>query len=452
MIHTIKEPFLGSFLVLFYRKGKAMKNYRRCLVVALVINLAVLLGYGYYYYRKQIPEKIRIRTGEEENISMKFPFSATLEMEEDAVGVLEINHEPLADKTVKIDLSDSFLVKANEKTTATLTVKLFGIFPLQKVKIDAITPQSVVVGGSAIGIHVETKGILVLGTTTVTAADKSVCEPCKNRIKSGDYLVKADNRELENKEDLAELVKNSNGKTLQLQIRRNGELMNTEIRPVLGADGSYKIGAWVRDDTQGIGTLTYILPDGGFGALGHGITDVDTGGLVAVGTGSCYYANIIRVIPGTAGNPGEMSGFIRRTEENFIGTVEKNTARGIYGKIAKGCSLLSEGEICEIALKKEVVKGKAVIFCEIDGKVDSYDIEIEKVDYANNNHSKGLVLRVTDERLLQKTGGIVQGMSGSPIVQNNKLIGAVTHVFISNPKKGYGILIEDMLAENELMK
>lgn len=429
-----------------------MKKYRRCLIAALIINLIVLIGYGFYCYKQQIPKNIRIRTGEEEKISMLLPFSASIVTEEDSLGVLEINHKPLEKGTIKIDLADSFSVKALEKTKATVELKLFGIIPLKKVEINAVTPQSVIVGGSAIGLHVETDGILVLGTTTVTAADKTVCEPCKNRLRTGDYLLKVNNTELRKKEDLVDVLKCCAGETLRFQIRRNGEITSTEIKPVKGTDETYKIGAWIRDDTQGIGTLTFITQDGYFGALGHGISDVDTGGLITVKTGGCYFANIIRVVQGKAGTPGEMSGYIRKTEENLIGSVEKNTSHGVFGKIKENCELVSFGECFEIGLKREVTKGRAYILCELEGKIEKYEVEIEKVDYTNNKHSKGLVLRITDERLLSVTGGIVQGMSGSPIIQNNKLIGAVTHVFISNPQKGYGILIEDMIMETDQLK
>lgn len=428
------------------------KKYRRWLIVVLIVNLIVLAGYGFYYYKRQIPKNIRIRTGEEERFSMLLPFSASFVTDEDSVGVLEINHQPLEKGTIKIELADSFSMKAMEKTNATVELRLFGVIPLRKVEISAVTPQSVVVGGSAIGIHVETDGVLVLGTTTVTAEDKTVCEPCKNRLHSGDYLLKVNGTVLSEKEDLVEVLKKSAGEPLRFQIRRNGEIMTTEVKPVRTGDGSYKIGAWIRDDTQGIGTLTFITQDGYFGALGHGITDVDTGGLIRVGDGDCYLANILRVVPGRTGNPGEMSGFIRRNEDNRIGTVKKNTSHGIFGTVKEDCVVASSGDCYEVGLKREIMKGPACILCELDGTVERYEIEIEKVDYANNNHAKGLVIRVTDERLLTMTGGIVQGMSGSPILQNDKLIGAVTHVFISNPQKGYGILIEDMLAEIEELK
>ena len=424
--------------------GEVMKRkYRGWLVAALVLNIMILLGYGIYRYGDTLPEKITIITGEEQKLSFRLPFSA--EIEGESVGVLEVNRKPLAEGSIKIDLSDALTMEASEKTNATMEVKLFGIFPLKKVEISAVSPQSVVVGGSAIGLHVETDGILVLGTTTVIGEDKMTYEPAANRLKSGDYILEVNGQTMDEKEDLIKLLAESDGSTLQCKIRRGKEVTETAVTPVRTADGSYKIGTWIRDDTQGIGTLTYITTDGKFGALGHGITDVDTGVLMEVDGGNAYDAEILRIIKGEPGTPGELSGVIHRSEDERLGTVSKNTAQGIFGTVKENCKLRTGDRYYEIAFKQEVKKGKATILCEINGCVNEYEIEIQQVDYSNKNHAKGLVLKIPDEELLELTGGIVQGMSGSPILQNGKLIGAVTHVFIRDSTKGYGTFIENML-------
>ena len=424
--------------------GEVMKRkYRGWLVAALVLNIMILLGYGIYRYGDTLPEKITIITGEEQKLSFRLPFSA--EIEGESVGVLEVNRKPLAEGSIKIDLSDALTMEASEKTNATMEVKLFGIFPLKKVEISAVSPQSVVVGGSAIGLHVETDGILVLGTTTVIGEDKMTYEPAANRLKSGDYILEVNGQTMDEKEDLIKLLAESDGSMLQCKIRRGKEVTETAVTPVRTADGSYKIGTWIRDDTQGIGTLTYITTDGKFGALGHGITDVDTGVLMEVDGGNAYDAEILRIIKGEPGTPGELSGVIHRSEDERLGTVSKNTAQGIFGTVKENCKLRTGDRYYEIAFKQEVKKGKATILCEINGCVNEYEIEIQQVDYSNKNHAKGLVLKITDKELLELTGGIVQGMSGSPILQNGKLIGAVTHVFIRDSTKGYGTFIENML-------
>ncbi|MBQ8314289.1 MAG: SpoIVB peptidase, partial [Lachnospiraceae bacterium] len=327
----------------------------------------------------------------------------------------------------------------------TMEVKLFGFIPLKKVEISAVSPESVTVGGSAIGIHVETNGILVLGTTTLTGEDKMTYEPAENRLKSGDYIVEVNDIAMTEKEDLMKLLKDSDGSTLRCKVRRGKEVIETAVTPVRTSDGTYKIGTWIRDDTQGIGTLTYITPDGKFGALGHGITDVDTGVIMEVGDGAAYDAEILRIVKGAPGEPGELSGVIHRSEDECLGTVIKNTAQGIFGTVKENCKLYPQHKTMEVGFKQEVKKGKATILCEINGNVNEYEIEIQQVDYANRNHAKGLVIKITDKELLELTGGIVQGMSGSPIIQNGKLIGAVTHVFIRDSTKGYGTFIENMI-------
>ncbi len=419
------------------------KVYRSWLVAALILNIVVIFGYGLYRYKDSLPEEILIITGEEQKISFRLPFSAKIEGE--SVGVLEVNKEPLEKGAMKIDVSDAITMEASEKTSATMELKLFGIIPLKKVEISVVSPQSVVVGGSAIGIHIETNGILVLGTTSVVGEDKMTYEPAENRLKSGDYIIKVNDMPMHEKEDLMKVLKDSDGSVLRCEVRRGKEIIETAVTPVKTADGTYKIGTWIRDDTQGIGTLTYITPDGKFGALGHGITDVDTGVIMEVSGGNAYDAEILRIVKGAPGNPGELSGVIHRSEEERLGTVSKNTAQGIFGTVKENCALQHDREILEIGFKQEVKKGKATIMCELNGSIKEYEIEIQQIDYSNRNHAKGLVLKITDEELLGLTGGIVQGMSGSPIIQNGKLIGAVTHVFIRDSTKGYGTFIENMI-------
>ncbi len=419
------------------------RTYRSCLVAALIVNIIVIFGYGLYRYKDSLPEEILIITGEEQRISFRMPISAKIEGE--SVGVLEVNKEPLEKGTMKIDLSDAITMEASEKMNATMEIKLFGIIPLKKVEISAVSPQSVVVGGSAIGIHIETNGVLVLGTASVVGEDKMMYEPAVNRLKSGDYIVEVNDTPIQEKEDLMRVLKDSDGSALHCKVRRGKEIIETAVTPVRTADGTYKIGTWIRDDTQGIGTLTYITPDGKFGALGHGITDVDTGVLLEVKGGNAYDAEILRIVKGAPGTPGELSGVIHRSEEERLGIVRKNTAQGIFGTVKENCDMSHDGKILEIGFKQEVKKGKATIMCELNGSIKEYEIEIQQIDYANRNHAKGLVLKIVDEELLELTGGIVQGMSGSPIIQNGKLIGAVTHVFIRDSTKGYGTFIENMI-------
>ena len=291
----------------------------------------------------------------------------------------------------------------------------------------------------------ETDGILVLGSGRITGEDGLNYEPVNNKLKSGDYILAVNGKMLSRKNELIEEIQNCNGKDITLLVRRNNEKITVRVTPVKTSSGSYKIGAWIRDNTQGIGTLTFLTADGQFGALGHGITDIDTGVLMNIKAGSIYRAEIMSIIKGKEGEPGELIGMIRQSDRHRLGAITNNTMQGIFGKIGKGYEDNLGQKPLRIGLKQEVTRGKAKILCTVDDKVEEFDIVIESIDISNSNQSKGIVLRITDERLLEKTGGIVQGMSGSPIIQNDKIIGAVTHVFIQDSTKGYGTFIENMV-------
>ena len=228
-------------------------------------------------------------------------------------------------------------------------------------------------------------------------------------------------------------------------MERNGEVSSIKVSPTQTGREEYKLGIWVRDDTQGIGTVTYMDGDGNYGALGHGISDVDTGLLMNLDGGNLYHTEILSVVKGEKGSPGEMTGVIRYRNSEILGTITENTDQGIFGKITRQKEGFAVGEPVEIAYKQEITAGPATILSAVDGTVKEYSIEIEKINLNSREANKSMVIRVTDEELLEKTGGIIQGMSGSPILQNGKLIGAVTHVFVQDSARGYGIFIEHML-------
>ncbi len=228
-----------------------------------------------------------------------------------------------------------------------------------------------------------------------------------------------------------------------IEYVRDGKTNTVQIEPVYSpADKAYKLGVWVRDSIQGIGTVTFFDEETNrFGALGHGIYDVDTGGLMSLKQGHITSAQLTDIVKGEKGVPGELEGFIAADE--VLGDITKNTEIGIFGD-AKTAAFT--GDSYPIGVQTEVEENKATILSNIAGDtVIPYEIEIEQVNHFAKDNNKGMVIHVTDERLLEQTGGIVQGMSGSPIMQNGKLIGAVTHVFVNDPTRGYGIFIENML-------
>ena len=305
--------------------------------------------------------------------------------------------------------------------------------------------------GFPVGIYLETEGVLVIGTDTITGVDGLNYEPAYDLIREGDYIVALNGETVSAKAQLSFLIKKYGNKDIDLTIRRDGALKDVTIKPVKVGNGSYKLGIWVKDDSQGIGTMTFLCNDGSFGALGHGISDVDTKKLLSSNEGLLYGAKIWGITKARAGTAGSLCGSINYEEDKIIGEINKNSSIGIYGVIPSENTVdgiveeynLKPYEICS---KYDVKIGKATILACVTGSVKEYDIEITELK-VNSEGNKGIVLKVTDEELLNETGGIVQGMSGSPILQNGKLVGAVTHVFLRDSSLGYGIFIENMLKQ-----
>lgn len=422
---------------------RSKKIYRSVLIFLFIVNIFFIVYYLYYYIEKSIPNEIKIVVGNEVSFDFNMPLEANIETEE--VGAIRVNDLKVPSNQINIDLNEPFTLQSSQTGQYDVSLKLFGIFKFKNISLDVIETTELIPCGTPIGIYVETDGILVLGSGRITGEDGLNYEPINHKLKSGDYILEINGIKLNKKSDLIDEIQKCNGNDVTLLVRRNEEKITVQISPVKTASGSYKIGAWIRDNTQGIGTLTFVTTDGNFGALGHGITDIDTGLLMEVKQGSIYTAEIMSIIKGKEGEPGELIGMIRQSEKYKLGKITENTYQGIFGSIGNNSINNFGSKPMDIGLKQEVKKGNATIRCTIEDKVEDYDIMIESVDLSNSNHSKGIVLRITDERLLNLTGGIVQGMSGSPIIQNNKIIGAVTHVFIQDSTKGYGTFIENMV-------
>jgi len=423
------------------------KLYRRVLISLFLVNLAAIIFLGIYNIERNIPNEIKIVKGREESFYFNMPLKGNIETEH--IGVISVNDTRVPSNQINIDLSEPFTLQSSQTGRFDIKLKLFGLFNFKKISLDVIEAVELIPCGIPIGISVETDGILVLGNNRITGADGLNYEPAHNKLKTGDYIISVNNRKVMYKEELIEEIQKSQGKEIKLQVRRNGEIISVSVTPVKTINGDYKIGTWIRDDTQGIGTLTFISTDGYFGALGHGITDIDTGLLMEINNGVIYDAEIMSIVKGKEGEPGELIGMIRQSERHKIGYITVNTHQGIFGTVNRKYKFKNEFKPLKIGLKQEVKTGKAYIRCMVEGEITDYEIEIQKVDMSNSNHTKGLVIKITDKRLLDATGGIVQGMSGSPIIQNNKIIGAVTHVFIQDSTKGYGTFIENMVNKLE---
>ncbi len=425
------------------------RRYRKALVIALVAAISLLLGLGYRKLDESIPERITILKEREELFDFSLPLEAEIEAED--AGTFFINQEPLSSEQLKLNFNEAFTVKADETGSYPASIRLFGLFRLKQVVIDVIESTEIIPCGVPIGIIADTDGVLVLGTGTVTMKSGGQYEPEKTLLLSGDYIIGLNGHKVESKEKLIEMVQESDGASVCLTIRRKGNEMEVFVPVVASTTGERKLGVWVRDDTQGIGTLTFITSDGEFCALGHGITDVDTGILMEFVTGEIYTAEINAIKKGQEGEPGELTGVIHQGDRAKVGLMLQNTSQGICGTLLmhidqlKKVLMLKNTEPYEIAFWNEIKVGAASIICTVDDQPGEYSIEIEKVEPNGESLSKGMIIHITDERLIEKTGGIVQGMSGSPIIQNGKLIGAVTHVFVRDSTRGYGIFIENML-------
>lgn len=393
------------------------KKYRKFLWYALVGTLLSLFILIYETMKDHIPDEIFVYADEETDWETFF-------------------QEPLIsyDETVEVSQNGSYQIRC----------KWLGMLPLKTIKVHTVEKQEVLVSGSPVGIYMETKGVLVIDSGEITDREGIRRTPAEHIIQSGDYICEIDGKVLTGKRQLMQLVRENQGEPMELQVIRHQETIKLEMTPVETEDGSYKLGIWVRDNIQGIGTLTYVEPNGTFGALGHGISDADTGERLEISDGDLYRADILSIRKGTAGTPGELRGVINYREENRIGTICGNSQYGIRGQMEPGKYTESMKKI-PTGLKQEIQTGKAEIRCDIGDGIREYQCEILEIDSNARDTNKCFVLRITDDDLLSRTGGIVQGMSGSPVLQNGKLIGAITHVFVNDPTKGYGIFIENMM-------
>ena len=343
------------------------------------------------------------------------------------------------------------LVKFEEAVTVSrdggyiLPCKLLGYIPFKEIKVTPVDKQEIYVSGSTVGIYMETEGVLVIDTGEIQDQNGETKEPAKNIIKQGDYIVSFNGQKISTKKELINDIANLDGDTVTLEVSREGESVPVSVTPVKDTKGDYKLGIWVRDDTQGIGTLTYVDQNGNYGALGHGISDIDTAQLLNIRDGALYKAQILAINKGSKGNPGELAGFIRYDDRNILGSIAINSKNGIYGQFYKGAEEDISLKKMSVAYKQDVKVGPASVLCSVDGKVREYKAEIKKIDLNHEDTNKSFVIQITDEDLLEKTGGIVQGLSGSPVLQDGKVIGAVTHVFVQDSTSGYGIFIENML-------
>lgn len=302
-------------------------------------------------------------------------------------------------------------------------------------------PDKVMLGGFPFGTKIKSDGVMVVDVKSVEGVDR-VCSPALDAgIKKGDIIKKVNGKSVSDSFEVSEIIKSSDGLTVNIEVLRDGVTLNFKVTPVLSRDGkSYKSGLFVRDGAAGIGTVTFVVPKTfQFGGLGHGITDVETGRVIPLKSGEVFDVSLLGIVKGERGRAGELRG---RLEENVTGKLLMNSERGVFGVLDE---MKEELPLVSVCKKTEVKEGKCQVVTTVEKGVKiTADAVIEKIIDPDGN-VKNFIIKVVDKALLEKTGGIVQGMSGSPIVQNGKLVGAVTHVLLDDASRGYGIFIENML-------
>ena len=394
------------------------KKYRRFVLWCLALDLLVMGYMGYSCLDRKIPDEIYVSEKGGQNVEelLKRPFLTF-------------------DEAVPVSGNGSYL----------LPCRLLGVIPFKQIKVTPEVQRSIFVSGSTVGMYMETDGVLIIDTGEILSEGGETKEPAKNIVKPGDYIVALNDEKISRKKDLIDDLKKLEGEEVILDVVRNGKTVPVSITPAKDKQGEYKLGIWVRDNTQGIGTLTFVDENGNYGALGHGISDVDTGELLEIQNGALYQAQILGIQKGAKGSPGELSGLIRYEPGKIIGSIETNSKNGIYGHFTGDRKSPISLKKMPVGYKQEVTEGEASILCCVEDEVKEYQAEITKIDMNHSDTNKSFVIRVTDPKLLSITGGIVQGMSGSPVLQNGKIIGAVTHVFVQDSTSGYGIFIENMM-------
>lgn len=330
-----------------------------------------------------------------------------------------------------------------------LILLISNILSFKTSSVKAEENKYIYAGGNAVGVYLNTKGAMLMGSNSVITKEGLIDVLKDSDLQVGDLILSVNNEEICDIEDITDAINKEgyNGEEIEIEYQRKNKTHSTKIIPAKDVQsGKYKLGIWVKNDTTGIGTLTFVLPNNRFGALGHKITD-NSKSNYAIQDGKIYSSNILSVQKGQKGRPGELKGLFLQGKNNE-GSIDKNISTGVYGNLNENSELLESAKTrrYEIGGKNTARPGKAKILSCIDGKeVKEYDIEIIKANYQNTSKEKSMVVKITDKTLLEKTGGIVQGMSGSPIIQNGKLIGAITHVFINDPTKGYGIYLDWMI-------
>ena len=423
------------------------KHRKRLFGLVLVFFACMIGSSAPFQHYEAFPNELRLFKGQLKRLDYGMPVHAVMTVDP---RIVQVNGSDQS--SLPVDLNKPISLRSNNSGKTLMTLKLFGKIPFKTVAVNVVPDLRVVPGGQTIGVKVKSAGILVVGHHQVNKEKNIKVSPGEESgIRAGDLIMKIDGKPIREVRKVALFAEKAGlaQKSLHLDIKRAGKWIKTDLRPVFDSeDKAWRLGLYIRDSAAGVGTLTFYAPDQGvYGALGHVITDLDTGTAIEVGDGQILQSNVTSINKSQNGKPGEKRALFVN-ESKVLGNIEHNTSFGIFGKMKELPEHSYNKEAIPVAFAEEVKEGPAEILTVLSGqKVESFKVEISHVSKQSNPATKGMVIKVTDPQLLQLTGGIVQGMSGSPIIQNGKLIGAVTHVFVNDPSSGYGCFIEWMLQD-----
>lgn len=420
---------------------------KRWFGLVLVIFICMIGSSTPFQQFAAIPNELRLFSGQQKRLQYGVPVHAEVTVDPH---MLQINGS--RSNSLSVNLNEPLSLQSSHSGQTSMKVKLFGKIPFKTVKVNVVPDLRVIPGGQTIGVKVKSAGILVVGHHQVTGNDGMKQSPGEAAgLRLGDLIVKINGTNINEVHKVAVLSEKAgnNKQPLEVTYKRNGQLAETKLSPVFDAeDKAWRLGLYIRDSAAGVGTLTFYAPDQGvYGALGHVITDLDTQTPIEVGEGQILQSSVTSINKSQNGEPGEKRAHFVK-ESKILGNVERNTPFGIFGKMNEVPTHSYSEKSVPVAFAEDVKEGPAQILTVVNGqKVERFNIEIVHVSKQSGPATKGMVIKITDKRLLSKTGGIVQGMSGSPIIQDGKLVGAVTHVFVNDPSSGYGCFIEWMLQD-----
>ncbi len=430
--------------------------HRKRVKIGLSIFLVLITVFiiSFYYISNIIPESKSLIINNEASLKVSLPLDIYIKGRDDSE--LFINNQKIGQDSIRFDFREPLTILAKETGITTVEFKLFNLIPIRTVEINILPEIEVMPGGQAIGVLMRSKGVMVVKNSYVeTVSGQKKFPAQKAGIEVGDIILKVNEQQINDKILLSEKI-NKYGeqeKKISLTIKKkNSEINEIEVKPQINKYGQYQIGLYVDDGVAGVGTLTFYNPQTlEYGALGHVITEANSQMKINLREGQIVEAQISGINYGRRGVPGQKQGTFYQAQDK-LGLIEKNTKFGIYGKLNKLPSNPFFEEAIPVATSSQVQKGPAKIYTVVKGgEIEEFEISIERVNIQGQPDSKGMVINITDSDLKKSTGGIVQGMSGSPIIQNGQLVGAVTHVFINDPTKGYGVFAEWMLRETEIM-